>query len=362
VSIGRYLKAIYDPKNQQYAFNTEYPGGFRRWQTNARHALIELIGLDNIIEHTKTHQPTIKLQNHDDKGQVSICKGHIETEPYVSIPFWILRPNKQGPFPLAIIAHGHDDRGYGPDTYAGVYHNDKHRNITLTKNQDIAIQAVKHGFITIVPAIRGLTPDTSISNVSKQYHGRNCHNQAMHCLLAGRTMVSERIWDISRILDWATKLPEVNKDKILMIGHSAGAVVAKFAAACDERITIAIPNCSDIMTVSHKWHKWNEWHMCHCPCNIIPNILHWGNFHDVCGLIAPRHLLTIVERERPNRNNKRNVQRRKIGINQSADHIRSIYDAADANSHYQHKWGPIEHKIHTDLIWPFVSNILRKPK
>jgi hypothetical protein len=44
--------------------------------------------------------------------------GNFETEPEVRLPFCMLRPAGPGPFPLAIISHGHER--WGHDILAGV--------------------------------------------------------------------------------------------------------------------------------------------------------------------------------------------------------------------------------------------------
>ena len=46
--------------------------------------------------------------------------------------------------------------------------------------------------------------------------------QLRHGLLAGRTPIGERVWDMSRLIDWALANLEVNPDKIAMTGNSGG--------------------------------------------------------------------------------------------------------------------------------------------
>mgnify|MGYP003349230786 CR=1 FL=1 len=61
---------------------------------------------------------------------------------------------------------------------------------------------------------------------------RECRSQLMHCLLAGRTAVGERVWDLQRLLDWAVTLPGADSRRVLMMGNSGGGMVTMFAAAC----------------------------------------------------------------------------------------------------------------------------------
>jgi hypothetical protein len=93
---------------QKYAFRTDYPGGFEGWQRQTRPVLRRLIGLDKISEQVGNHDFKVELGRIDDLGEYTRQRGQIETEPHVQIKFWMLKPKKGGPFPLAIFPHGHD--------------------------------------------------------------------------------------------------------------------------------------------------------------------------------------------------------------------------------------------------------------
>ena len=116
--------------------------------------MCRLIGLENIARHTADHEIKVETGEPKDHGSHTIQKGEIETELNVRIPFWLLRPKGEGPFPLALLPHGHDWRGH--DTYAAVYHDDAHREKTLAQDRDVAVQAVERDFLAIAPAVRGL--------------------------------------------------------------------------------------------------------------------------------------------------------------------------------------------------------------
>ena len=242
-NVEKFLKGVYSETNQEFTFRTDYPGGFQRWQAEARTRLQKLVGLDNISKHCASHKPIVELSKPEDRKEYTIRKGRIETEPNVQIPFWMLRPKGDGPFPLAVLPHGHDLDGH--DTYAGIYRDDARRTKSLAKDGDVAVQAVKRGFVAIAPAIRGLaTAAGGVPDVFNRHGNRDCRSHFMHCLLAGRTAVGERVWDMSRVIDWAAKLPDVSAENILMMGNSGGGVVTMYAAAVDDRITIAVPSCS----------------------------------------------------------------------------------------------------------------------
>lgn len=342
--VAEYLKGVYAETKRKYTFHPEHAGGFDRWQTDARPELRRLLGLDNLAGHCVDHKPTAKIDKAEDRGDYTLQKGHIQTEPNIRIPFWLLRPKGEGPFPLAVLPHGHDRHGH--DTYAGVYHNDDHRAKSLAENRDVAVQAVQHGFVAIAPAVRGLAKAANgVPDVFNRHGGRDCRSHFMHCLLAGRTAIGERVWDMSRIIDWASDLPEADAGKVLMMGNSGGGVVTMYAAACDERISIAVPSCSFSVIAS------GEGRIYHCDCCAIPGILGWGELYDVCGLIAPRHLLAV--------NGVKDKLHTAADINRSADRVRAIFKAAGASDHFQHRWGQEGHRFYKDLMWPFVMKAIK---
>ncbi len=339
--VVKYLRRLYAEGHRAHAFREDRAGGFDQWQRTARPVLRRLIGLDNMAALAGDHKPKVRLDEPQDQGGYARQRGSIETEPDVHIPFWLLKPQGPGPFPLALLPHGHDGRGH--DTSAGVYHDNAHRRRSLAGDRDVAVQAVKRGFVAIAPATRGLATD-GVPDVRGRHGERDCRSQVMHCLLAGRTAIGERVWDMQRLIDWAAALPEVNAKSLLMMGNSGGGMVTIYAGACDERITIAVPSCSFSMLVSR------EGYIYHCDCNIVPGILEFGELYDVAGLIAPRHLLVVNGRE--------DRLHSATDINRATDRLRAIYKAAGQPERFQHRWGDAGHRFYKDLMWPFVLKAL----
>ena len=150
------------------------------------------------------------------------------------------------PFPLALTPHGHENG----DEYAGVWDTVRTREKIERTNQDVAVQAAKRGFLAIAPATRGMGANPSsyrIRNIADRV-GRDCRCHALQVALAGRTMIGERVWDLMRLIDWASGLPEVADGRVLMLGNSGGGMATLHAAACDERIGVAVPCCASTTT------------------------------------------------------------------------------------------------------------------
>jgi len=339
----QYLQRLLSKGQKEYAFRIDYPGGFKGWQKQARPALHKLIRLDKISEQAGDHSLKVELMQIDDLGEYTRQQGWIETEPHIRIKFWLLKPKQDGPFPLAVFPHGHDSRGC--DTSAGVYHDQAHRNSSLSGDRDVAVQAVKRGFLAIAPATRGLA-DGGLPDPKGRHGDRGCRAQLMHCLLAGRTAIGERVWDMQRIIDWTATLPDVDTTNVLMMGNSGGGVTTLYTAACDERITIAVPSCSFSAYTSPNGYIY------HCDCNLVPGILEFGEMCDVAGSIAPRYLLAV--------NGKKDSLHSISDINRSARCTQAIYNAAGCPDRFEHRWGNEGHRFYKDLMWDFVMDALQK--
>ncbi len=336
-NVAAYLQRIYAKDVRQLAYGEDYVGGFDRWQQDARKALRVRLGLEKIVASVGDHRPTVHLGEPEDLGKYIRRKGVMETEPDVHIPFWLLKPKGKGPFPLGLFPHGHDSRGH--DTTAGVYADDAHRKKSLAEDRDVAVQAAKLGFVAIAPAVRGLAVD-GVPDLNARHGNRPCRSQLMHCLVAGRTAIGERVWDMQRLTDWATTLPEVDAKHILMMGNSGGGMVTLFSAACDQRIGIAVPSCSFAPTVS------DDGYLFHCDCNMVPGILDIGGLPGVAGLIAPRYLLAV--------NGRQDKLFTEKVIEDGAATVETVYTAAGCPDRFEHHWGQAGHRFYANLMWPFV--------
>jgi dienelactone hydrolase len=335
--IAVFLERLCDAKAQRLAFHEDYPGGFKEWQSNARTALHSMLGMDRIAAAAGEHRPKIELGRREDCGDYTRQSGVIETEPGVRIPFWVLRPKRGEPWPLGVFPHGHDSRGH--DTTAGVFADADHEQKSLAEDRDVAVQAAKRGFLSIAPAIRGVSAHV-IPDLNGRHGERDCRSQVMHCLLVGRTAMGERVWDMERILDWALTLPEVDGRRVLMMGNSGGGMVTMFTSACDRRVSVAVPSCSFAPSVSSSGYVF------HCDCNIVPGLLDLGGLPGVVGLIAPRPVLAV--------NGRKDTLLWVAEVERAAVQTRAIYSAAGAPEALQHRWGEAGHRFYKDLMWPFV--------
>ena len=342
--VGNYFKRIQKGK-QVHAFDAS--AGFGQWQEKARGALIELTGLKRIRKDLAGFRPRVEVGKAvATQDSFTRTLYSMETEPGVVIPFYLLIPKdatKAQPRPLLLCPHGHDNLGL--HSYAGAFKDEKHSRKVLENEGDIGAQAARRGFVVIAPATRGLAEEVLVTDPKGRHGKRPCRAQLIHCLLGGRTPIAERVWDMQHLLDWAEKHPLVDRNRIVMTGNSGGGVLTAYTAAIDTRIRVAIPSCSFTSVMSA------EGFIFHSDCCLIPKLRDWGDWKELGGLVAPRHLL-IVHGVSDSLHHPPTVEK-------LASSIREIFQAAGVPNHTELAWGNSGHRFYPKLMWPFFEKGLR---
>ncbi|TET12558.1 hypothetical protein E3J84_01415 [Candidatus Aerophobetes bacterium] len=282
-----HVDALYKLVPREFGFHAKSYADFEAWQLAFRPRLREIMGLTHIEADLRDYCPEAYQVDSTDLGGYTREKWYLKTEPTVPLPFWLLRPKKAtNPLSLVLTPHGHKE----PEIYLGIAHNEQEAKAISEGERDIAVQAVREGYLTILPTMRAFG-ETIYNPKREQDKISSCREELMHGLLVGRTPIGERVWDISRLIDWALKRPDVDGGRIAITGNSGGGMISLFAAACDERITVAVPSCyfntfqKSIGTIKH------------CECNYIPGILRLSEMYDIAGLIAPRPFCAIAGRK-----------------------------------------------------------------
>jgi dienelactone hydrolase len=332
----RHDQAMYARITPEFEFQGDTPQKFQAWAEAFRPRLRQALGLEAIAAQTAGHQPTavrgkvIELADHIRESW------HLWVEPSVPLPFYLLRPKGTvGARPLVLTPHGHNH----PYIYVGIAHDEAERKSIQEGERDIAVQAVREGYLVIAPTARGFG-ETRTQQEIEEGKVSSCHTQLMHDLLVGRTPVGERVWDISCLIEWALGNLDMDAGRIAVTGNSGGGTVALFAAACEPRISAAMPGsyfCTfrgSIGTIRH------------CDCNYIPGLLGLGEMYDIAGLIAPRPFLAIA-----------GVQDPIFPI----DHVRTafrrlhrIYTAAGVPERCALSEGQGGHRFYKADVWPFL--------
>jgi len=207
------------------------------------------------------------------------------------------------------------------------------------KGSGTSVQAVYEGYMVIAPTVRGFGETMDKVECEKDAVC-SCRSQLKHCMLVGRTPIGERVWDISRLIDWVLKRSDVDPTRIAITGNSGGGTISIYAAACDERISVVVPSCSFCTIVGSIGTIY------HCDCNYIPGILRFGEMYDVAGLIAPRPFCAIAGRE----DTIFPIEH----VREAFNELKRIYEVAGFPDRCELFIGEGGHRYYKMGAWPFI--------
>lgn len=340
----QHFQALYADVPRQFAFNAKTPAELKSWQNRFRRRLRDALGLTNMERELARHRPKAERSERIDLGDYVRERWRLWAEPDVALPFWLLLPKRQAGKrlpnaaerrPLVLTPHGHND----PDIYAGIAKNEEQKKSIAEGQRDIAVQAVRKGYIAIAPTARGFGETMTKADIA-QGKGCSCRTELLHGLLVGRTPIGERVWDISRVIDWALGRDDVDGSRIAITGNSGGGTTSLFAAACETRIAVAVPSCY-FCTFAGSIGA-----IFHCECNYAPGIMQLGEMYDVAGLIAPRPFCAIAGREDAIFPLKH--------VREGFRKLREVYRIAEAPERCKLYVGAGGHRYYSAGAWPFI--------
>src|SRR5262249_9107469 len=97
------------------------------------------------------------------------------------------------------------------------------------------------------------------------------------------TPTGERVWDCLACLHYlCTRVPEVDRNRLGVLGLSMGGETAMYVGALDERIKVVV-SCGTLTTIKNMEG--------HCGCWRMRGFDKAFEYSDVFALIAPRHLV-----------------------------------------------------------------------
>jgi hypothetical protein len=272
-----HFSSLYQSINAKFHFSGKTKTDYENWRSHFLPELKHQLGLQIIEKQLAAYKPKAELKESEEKNGYTLQKWFLWTEPYVPIPFVVLIPKtKLNKLPMVMLVHGH---GRDSILYDGIY--PRVYAADGAADETLIMQAMKEGYIAIAPTIRAFGT-TRFADDVKAGNSFSCHTQLMRDLLTGRTVIGDRVWDVSKLLDWAIENLPVDTKKIAITGNSGGGTVSLFSAACDNRITLAVPSsyfCTFTGSIGS---------IAHCDCNYIPGILSLSEMSDIAGLIAPR--------------------------------------------------------------------------
>ncbi len=266
-----------------------------------------------------------------------------ESEKGNTVPCYLLIPDtKKESYPVAITLQGHST---GFHNSVGIVKYD--RDADYKDRGAFGLQAVENGFAALCIEQRGMG-----ENRSSRYEGiggpHACAVTSLTALNLGRTIIGERVWDVSRSIDALKEFEHLGLDleKIMVTGNSGGGTASFYSACYDERIKYCAASCAfcsfkgSIMSIHH------------CVCNYIPDICEWFEMEDMACLIAPRKFTAFA-------GVKDEIFPIK-SVEESFETVKEIFQAAGVSDKCRLVPMPKGHWWCKDVVWPAIMEDIKE--
>lgn len=314
---------------------------FHRWKAQLQNKLAELLGLDVIAENACPSYFETEKKTEDEACRKIRFVFESEKGNFVPALLLIPKQNKEK-YPLAIALQGHTT-GYHISVGEKRFEVDE----SFLPHNAYALQAVENGFAVLCIEQRGMG-----SVRSCRYPGpggvHQCSFTAMRAINLGRTVLGERVWDVSRGIDVLEemKLPEIDLRKIMIFGNSGGGTVSFYAACLEKRIGYTVPSCAFCS------YKGSIMEILHCVCNNIPKASRYFEMEDLSCLIAPRRMTVLAGR-------KDDLFPLKA-VEESYTTVKKIYEKAGAADNCRLVVMPEGHRWCPEVAWKAIGEEITK--
>lgn len=272
-----YLEKIYNSQKRILEFSAISSEEWKEWKSELTSKLLELLGGFPSPSDALDSKVVEKVE----KNGYFREKVYYKSEPNIYVPAYILIPPGKPPFKVVVALHGH---GRGVSDVVGIGTEKEINEYVRPMNYDYAIQLVKKGFLVFAPEMRGFGERRDENAKLKGPAISSCRQMAYNSLMLGHHILSYRIFDIMRGIDYLKTRSDVDYERIGCLGLSHGGTLTALASVFDQRIKVAV------ISGYVNTFKDSIMAMPHCDCNYIPRILEYAESYDIISLIAPRPL------------------------------------------------------------------------
>ena len=316
------------------------------WAASLRDKLSELLGMPDQVDT----DPNVQfLGEARDCGDYERHELIFEAEPGATVPCVLLLPkDAPRPLPVMICLQGHTT---GMHISLGeVVHDVDLEHIS--GDRDFALQAVRRGYAALAVEQRsfGIRGDGRHASCRRTHDleinddNRTCKHTAMTALLIGRTLMGERVFDIMRTCDAIETIPDLDAERIHIMGNSGGGTVAWYAAALEPRLKGAIvSSCFGSLSKSIGAID-------HCTDNYVPGMLEWFDFADVAAAMTVTRVSVVMGRHDPLFPYE--------GVLEAFDIAKRIFEHQGRGQHLDLVIGEAGHRFYADQGWASFEKLM----
>lgn len=273
-----YALSRYRETPRRMSFRAQTAADAYVWQNEARAKLVDLIGPfpEKTIDLDARYETPVKKKGYSRRIVTFNTRLNLSAIGYLLIPDSVVKPS-----PAVICLPGH---GRGIDEIVGIDENGGERDHYDGYQHDFALQCVDRGYVTLALEMLGFGHRRDAAACKAGGSTSSCQTASGAALMLGETMIGWRVWDVLKAIDLMSTRPEVDSDRIVLMGISGGGTVALYAAALDLRVH------STVLSGSFCTFRDSIFSVNHCIDNYVPKILQYFEASDVASLIAPRRL------------------------------------------------------------------------
>jgi dienelactone hydrolase len=275
--ITSYLRQQMNEHLPRLAFSATNREAWRAWREELQQKIYDLLA--PWPQPVPLAPEIVQMSDEGDHWREEVI---LSSHANVEIPCFLLRPKKEiGPRPAILALHGH---GQGKSEVVGL--------VASETGQGYGLQMVRAGYVVITLDFFPFGTRKESNHYAKVWEGFEyaCSFALVQSLLWGYNLLTLNLFDAFRALDYLETRPEVDPQRIGVMGCSYGGVTSMYTAILDQRIKAAVLSCS---LGEYRGHgiELDEIHGI-CGSQVVPGILQWAEMGDVAGLLAPMPLLT----------------------------------------------------------------------
>lgn len=262
------------------SFQGRTKADWRKWRAKALRKYRELLG-----EFPERADLNAEVVSSVEEDRIIRERVIFDSEEIMSVPCVVLRPAdmpSDGTGRAILCSHGHGL--FGKEPVAGNATTPQLAANIKDHNYNYGEQMARRGFLTICPDLRVFGERSDGGN---PYPGRDkCNVHFVRGMVLGIFTLTLNIFDMMRCIDYLETRPEVDPERIGMMGLSQGGTMTTWTSAIEPRIKAA-----DISGYVNPWERFGINRANFCGSQTVPYIFKYFDTHDIAGLIAPRALL-----------------------------------------------------------------------
>jgi len=304
------------------------------WKVGAREKLRELLGMHKFEKVA----PELEIEYETQLENAKEIRFTFQTEAGYRAPAHLLLPNGVENPPVMICLQGHST---GMHISLGRVKFEGDEKSIQGGDRDFCLRAVAEGFAAVALEQRSM-------GESRNEDSAGCQNTAMTALLMGRTLIGERVWDVSRLIDvlQAHFSDRMDTSCISLMGNSGGGTATAYTAALEDRLVLVMPSCAmcafDASIGAKK----------HCTCNYVPRIAEYFDMGDLMAMACPKFFVQV--------SGVHDTGFFFYGAEKVYKDGERAYAAAGAADRCVFVRGEEGHRFYADLAWPEVHRLLGK--